>query len=617
MWPISQLFESFIKRRDSEILAKADVAGEEYTMREIVDFAIESSLVSGEEFEIGTVIISQLTIKMRLKGNVPINARVIPYVAFDSTAMTWEQAQFPWQEADVPWAGGPSEWMPLGEFYIDSRTRDNDIWRFVCLDKLLWSTQSYESSLAYPATMQAVWDEICAQLGYVDDDTVQINPAYTIAAKPVGYTYREVMGWIAGANSASVRAGKDGRIQFKRYAATNTPDMELTAADYIHAKQTNPLKTYTRFVCQYDDEQDLSYEAGAGGEGETLYMVNPFMTQAMLNGLAATLGGFSYQPMEIDARGFPHIDVGDEIGYEVYEGSTWDATVTPWQDTELPWDGMVRYRSVILLLKMRFAGGFGMALDAPSKSDTQSEYVVEGPLTQAVKKLNQTAAKLGRNYYGVEISREEGLVVEIEGGGGKAVLNADELTFYKGSQKALFFDIPNDRYTFSGHLEAASIAAAIISGSTITGGTINGTTISGTNIYGSNIATGLGTYPMAEMSSSTRSFRASASATRYIDMESVDSSLGTGSPIMTFRDDMTRTWLYQFADKFRMRSDVGDGAEINFAGGLDLVSGSAIRFNYGLNLGTSFSISSASDVSGLRSDFNALILTLRSMRMLS
>src|SRR5690606_18396255 len=125
---------------------------------------------------------------------------------------------------------------------------------------------AYSSALTYPASMQAVWDEICTQLGYVYDDTVQISPAYTIAVKPAGYTYREVMGWIAGANSASVRAGKDGRIQFKRYAAANTADLELTAADYINAKQTNPVKTYTRFVVLYDDEQDLTYEAGTGSE---------------------------------------------------------------------------------------------------------------------------------------------------------------------------------------------------------------------------------------------------------------------------------------------------------------------------------------------------------------
>lgn len=611
MWPVSELFESFIKRRDSEIVVKADVAGEEYTMREIVDFAIESKLISGEEFEIGTVIISQLVIKMRLKGDVPINARIIPYVAFDSTAMTWEQAQFAWQEADVPWAGGPSEWMPMGEYYIDSRTKDNDIWRFVCLDKLLWSTLDYTSELTYPAAMQDVWDEICDQLGYEYDGTVQINPAYTIQSKPVGYTYRQVMGWIAGANSASVRAGKDGRIQFKRYAATSPADLELTSADFINAKQTNPVKTYTRFVVLYDDEQDLTYEAGTGGEDVTLYMENPFMTQAMVNDLAATLGGFSYQPMEIDARGMPHLDVGDEIAYEVYEGSTWDATVTPWQTTEIPWNGMVGYRSVILLLKLRFAGGFGMALDAPGSSETQSEYTVEGPLTKAVKQLNQTAAKLRRNYYGVEISREEGLVVEIEGGGGKAVLNADELTFYKGSQKALFFDIPNNRYAFEGHIVAQSgtfsgtVSAASIIGSIITGG----------SIYGAYIATSA-SYPRAEMSDGLNSFRVYAASNRFISMDSVDTSLGTGSPIVTYRDGLDFAWQYQLGDVHNIRGDTSN-LNVSFANGYMRFQSPQISFNLGGDLGLPTSLSTAVDVDALRGDLNLLILRLVNQRILS
>lgn len=465
------------------MIVKADVGGETYTMREIVDFAVESRLVSGEDFEIGTVIISQLIIKMRLNGEVPVNTRIIPYIAFDPRSLTWEQVTIPWDEMEEPWDGSNPEWIPLGEFYIDSRTRDNDIWRFVCLDKLVWSTQSYVSNLTYPSSMQAVWDEICSHLGYISHASVQIDPGYMIETKPEGFTYRQVMGWIAGANSASVWSGKDGTIRFKRYAAVQgAPDLVMTESDYVRCKQTNPLKTYSRFVVTYDDEQDLKWEAGSGGEDATLYMENPFMTQEMVDALEANLGGFTYQPMEMDARGYPHVDIGDEMEYGVYEGSTWETTVTPWQDTQLPWDGITEHRTVILWLQMRFAGGMRMILDAPGKSDSQSEFSFAGPITTAVKNLNQTAVKLKRNYYGVSTSREEGLVVDRDDGLAKAIFNADEMRFIADGQDALWFDIPNRRFKFSGTLEGVD---GVFSGSLIGGDITIG---SGNNVFRADTA---------------------------------------------------------------------------------------------------------------------------------
>lgn len=520
MYPISDLFKAFINRRDSEYLVKAEVETEEYGMKEIVDFSIESNLLTGDEFEIGTVIISQLIIKMRLKGDIPSNARIKPYIAFDTSALSWAESQFGWNDANLQWSGGASEWMPMGEYYVDSRTKDNDIWRFECLDKLIWSEKPYKSELTYPASMQAMWDEICTTLGYTYDSTVQINPTYMVHDKPVGYTMRKVLGWIAGANCASVRAGKNGQIQFKRYAASAATDIELTASDYINAKQTNALKTYTRFVVQYDDEQDLSYEAGTGSEDNTLYYSNPFMTQQMLNDLHANLNGFSYQPMQMDARGFPHLDVGDELGYEVYEGSTWDATVTPWQDTHMPWNGLVKYRTTIFFLKLRYGGGFGMALDAPSKSDQQSEFVVEGPLTQAVKQLNQTVVKQNRSYYGVTTSREDGLVIEREDGVSRLQLNSDIMDWTVQGESVLYLDAAAKKLKFSGTLEAADgVFSGRLEAGKIEGSEIWGSIMRGGAIYGSTISTRETGYPRIVMSDTSNLLSAEYSASRSITID--------------------------------------------------------------------------------------------------
>jgi len=516
MYPISDMFKAFIERRDSEFLVKAEVETEEYGMREIVDFSIESNLLTSDEFEIGTVILSQLIIKMRLRGEVPANARIKPYISFDTMALTWLEAQFGWNDANIPWAGGATEWMPMGEYYVDSRTRDNDIWRFECLDKLIWSEQQYKSELTYPATMQAMWDEVCTKLGYTYDSTVHINPSYKVDSKPIGFTMRKIMGFIAGANGASVRAGKNGQIQFKRYAAHNPTDIEITTSDYIHAKQTNALKSYSRFVVQYDDEQDLSYEAGTGNEDNTLYYANPFMTQQMVNDLHAKLNGFSYQPVKMDARGFPHLDVGDEMAYEAYEGSTWDATVTPWENTNLPWNGLVKYRTVIFFMKLRYVGGFGMALDAPSKSEQQSEFVVPGPLTQKVDKINKEAVKLERSYYGFKTSRENGMEIEREDGLSYLLLNSDIMDWQVQGESVLYFDAQAKELRFGGTLYGADgVFSGTLEAGIVIGSMIYGSYIQGGEIIGARIATS-NSFPFIEFNASTDLLTAAYSANRKI-----------------------------------------------------------------------------------------------------
>ncbi|REK69347.1 hypothetical protein [Paenibacillus paeoniae] len=612
MYPISPLYESFLKRPDREFMVKVMVGDTEYDMANIVDFIIDSSLIPDTSFTIGTVILSKLTLRLRLKAEVPENVSIRPYVAFDSNGMTWTQAEIAWQEANIYWAGGAAEWLPLGEFYVDSRERTGDIWTFDCLDKLIWTEQPFISSLTYPASMQAVWAEMCQRLGYTYDSTVQIKPGYTIKTKPAGYTCRQVMGWIAGSNSASVRAGKDGQIQFKHFTGAMTPDIDMTPSDYIRTKQTNAVKTIKKVVVTYDAEEQAAYTAGTGTEDETLYIDNPLMTQSMVNDLHATINGFAYQPMEMDARGYPHLDVGDVIGYEVYEGNSWLDTITPWQNTHVPWSGMVGYQSLVLTMVLQYKGGFRMTLDAPSTSEQQSQYVVKGPLTEQVEKLNKDTVKLDRNYYGVRTSREEGLVVETEGGSGKAVFNADELSFWANGQRSLWFDIPNKKFKFKGTLEGADgTFSGTLQAGTIIGGSISGATISGGSIYGSYFATGLGTYPFVELSSNNNLIAAYGDANKYVKIESNLNNLG--APMIRFGFNGNETHLMQVGSGFYA---FGPSSNMSFNFN-DLSLGGNVRVSGGASKLGSHSVSPPSDPDSAVTKLSILIAALRDMGILA
>jgi len=660
MYPISTLYTDYLKRHDREFKVKANIAGTEYDDTSIVDFTIENSLAMGDEFELGTAIKSKLTIRIRTRTVIPANAKIVPYLALSLADMTWQQADYAWQGADFSWDGGTTSWLPLGEFYVDSREKVNDVWAFTCYDKLVWADVPYVSSLVYPTTQKAVWDEICTRLGFTYDSSVVINPAYQIQAGPAGYSYRQVMGYIAGANSASVFVGKDGKLKFKRFAAADVPVYELTASDYFRAKQLNPVKTYSRIVVAYNTEDGLTYEAGTGDENHTLYVENPFATQAITNSLRATLNGLSYMPVSMDARGFPQLEHGDCISFQRYEGGSWIETDSPWQDSDIAWDGIVRYRTYILHKVYSFKGGLKMSIEAPSKSEQQSEFVVEGTLSQQVNRLNNNAVKQGKSYYGATITRTAGLTIEREDHKSKVVLNSDEMTFYSGSDKAIWFDVPNNRFKFKGTLEAAdgvfsgnlSAAGGTFSGDLVAaGGTFRGALQAASGTFAGALQAASGTFT-GNLSAVGGTFTGTLIGVNGTFSGSITASTFTGGLIQSAttgkRIEMTngKISVYNADNTLGMEIDsTGANPIINFyengvlkanlfrslgstvfaSEGSLLLSGNT-RTNISnpltINSGSAFdsifqSNSSATTITGIVGDFNTLLNNLRNMNILA
>jgi hypothetical protein len=453
MYPISPYYNDFLMRRSRTWLLNVDIDGVAYGKDKVVNLEIENSLSPEDDFTVGAAIVSKMILKIRAPDEVAVNARIVPYLSLSTSVLPWKEAHYAWEDYDFSWIGGETERLPLGEFFVDRRERVNNIWVYTCYDKLAFANAPYISSLTYPATQQAVWDEICARLGYTYDSTVQINPSYMIPVAPTGYSYRQVMGYIAGANSASVFVGKDGTIKFRRYLAAETPAFNMGMSDYIWFKQTNPQRTFTRIVVTYNKEDDLKVEAGTGDESQTLSFENPFVTQEIVNDLLANLNGFTYVPVEIDTRGYPQIDVGDRIQYEYIEGRSWLDAIMPRETADYRWDGLTRAQTIALRMTYGFKGGLRTSISAPSKSYQQSEFPIEGTLSGQINRLNKTAIKEGKSYYGATLTRTEGFVVEREDHVSKVTFNSDKMTWEVNGEDSLYYDNIARKLRFKGDIE--------------------------------------------------------------------------------------------------------------------------------------------------------------------
>jgi len=178
-------------------------------------------------------------------------------------------------------------------------------------------------------------------------------------------------------------------------------------------------------------------------------------------------------PVEMDIRGYPQLEPGDVIQFERDESMAWMDADIAWEGADFPWDGIRRYQTIILHQKMTFRGGLAMSLEAPSKSEQQSEFPVQGTLTEAINRLNRNAVKQNKTYYGVSISPDFGLKVGRSDGLAEVILNADEFRFRADGEDALWFDVPNRRWKFTGTLEGVDGKfTGIIEGGSFLGGNI-------------------------------------------------------------------------------------------------------------------------------------------------
>lgn len=512
MYAISDLFTEYLQSRSRDWLVKVSINGTEYGSGSIVDFVIENNLTSEEEFRLGTAIISKCTLRLKTSSVIASNAKVVPSVALqlpaslDGANTAWQDAMDTWATADYPWNGAVTEWLPLGEFYVDRREQVNDVWVFTCYDKLVQANVPYISALTYPTTMKAVWDEICTSLGFTYDSSVVINPAYQIQAGPAGFTKLQVLGYIASANAACVYVAKDGTLRFRRFNAADEPVTDLTSSEYIRAKQTNPVKTFTRVVVTYDKEDELTYTAGTGDENHTLHVENPFMTQQMTNDLQVKMNGFSYVPVDMDARGSPQLEVGDRFRFgKAVVSPAWQDADIAWQDADYTWDGYEYGGGISLALNQTFVfrGGLKMTIDAPSKSEQQSEFEVDGTISGQIKKLNKDAVRVGKAYYGATITRENGLIVEREDHKSKLTLNSDVMDWQVDGVSSLHYDSLANRLKFTGTLEGVDgeftgtiktnqliAGSALITGNLIADGTITAAEIAAGAVISDKIAAG-------------------------------------------------------------------------------------------------------------------------------
>lgn len=265
--------------------------------------------------------------------------------------------------------GEKIEYVQLGIFKITKQESDGEYTKYEGVDRMAAEMDmGYFSTLEYPSTDRAVLEEICTMTGIqMDSVLTDIHP---IKERPEGYTYREMIGYLAALQGKNAVMNAAGNLELKWYTQT---DYRLDGSKYYQGGAT--FSTGNNFVlglltCNAGGSSEKNIlTSGSGATGITFS--NPFMTQAVLDEIYQKIGGFTYRPMEVRFVGDFRIEPGDII------------TVHK--------DG-VDYIVPVMQITHQCDGGLITTVKSIGQSDTANSRNTSGPATQKLKRFETELA---------------------------------------------------------------------------------------------------------------------------------------------------------------------------------------------------------------------------------
>ena len=251
---------------------------------------------------------------------------------------------------------GKHEYIPLGFFTAEHPTLDQATTTFTAYDRMMKTTGVYVSELTYPASAEFVLKEISTGCG-VPCNVSGLN-GITIDTAPVGYTYREVIGYIASLVGGFACVDRTGTIVIKWYEDNGYTINESRIMTFEKNESDYHLDYLT---CNVDS--NTSFTAGSGTLGITFD--NPLMTEEKLNSVYKKVRGFAYRGASLKTLG--------------------DIRLDPWDIVTVEESGET-YKVPVMNITQEYDGGLAMTITAYGKTETETETDYKGPSTKLAER---------------------------------------------------------------------------------------------------------------------------------------------------------------------------------------------------------------------------------------
>lgn len=260
--------------------------------------------------------------------------------------------------------GTEIKYIQLGIFTVTKQTSDGEYTSYEAYDRMYKADMPYFSDMAFPNTDKAILNEICGKLGI--SLATNIVTTHTISDKPQGYTYREIIGYMAMLQGCNAVINADGNLELRWYK-----DSGYVLDGHKYYQQGVTFTTSKDFIiqkltCNNTKSSSTEQSEITSGDGATgLSFANPFMTQTILDELYKKIGGFTFRPLTVKFVGDYRLEVGDII------------TVNK---------GGVDYKVPIMQITHECDGGLMDTVTSIGQSDTENTNVASGPITKQMER---------------------------------------------------------------------------------------------------------------------------------------------------------------------------------------------------------------------------------------
>ena len=312
---------------------------------------------NGETITIGSTISTQIEVEM-------------PDTDYELSGKEWELS------FGLLLPDGTYEYIPMGKYAPQKPSKNNGKTEFLAYDRMMKLSGIYVCGLADINTI-TVLNDISVQTG-VPIDTSGLSALQM--SKPTGYTYREVLMYIAQKYGKFANVNRNGIIQLHWWKESSgykiTPD---NTRGFSH-DEVPFLLGYIDCVTgtvenEEGEEQTIIISAGSGAQG--IAISNPFMTQDDINRIHAEIGGFTYTPSSVK------VPLGD------IRLDPWDIiTVSDRKEKE--------YKVPLMTFEYKYDGGISAVFSCVGYTEEQEEVDQKGPMQQFQERMEISVAKITR-----------------------------------------------------------------------------------------------------------------------------------------------------------------------------------------------------------------------------
>lgn len=332
-----------VKGNSARYYSKYIVEGKEYT-ETLNNFKFQNIINPNNEITIGNTCSSGVTFSIYM-----------PTISLENKEITiFEGVK----------VGTEIKYIKLGKFIVTKQTSDGEYTSYKAYDRMYKADMPYFSDMAFPNTDKAILNEICGKLGI--SLATNIVTTHTISGKPQGYTYREIIGYMAMLQGCNAVINSDGNLELRWYK-----DSDYVLDGHKYYQQGVTFTTSKDFIIEKltcnntksGDKETSTITSGSGATG--LSFANPFMTQAILDEVYKKIGGFQFRPLTVKFVGDYRLEVGDII------------TVNK---------GGVDYKVPIMQITHECDGGLMDTVTSIGQSDTENTSVASGPITKQMER---------------------------------------------------------------------------------------------------------------------------------------------------------------------------------------------------------------------------------------